>query len=286
MGSSVQLTAPDGARWARRNLQPPSDLLIVADDLLIIRAIAVTAGTTVSVAGRILSKEGQVHPFAQSCRVATALTQTTFTLSLPEGFLLAVAVNFVQGTLPPASFYVTVGIGRGPAANPTIQQVLVADYVTFHNSPSWPPRQLVPPGSGPGRIDTIQVANPAAGVDWATQVPSNCRWRVQAIRCRLVTSGVAGNRVPVLRTNAVSSALLAPARQVQAAATTFDYTWLPAGASHPAIAGAASSYAIQQICSPFFLGASENLGVTTDGLDGGDQWSSIFVHYEEWLAVQ
>lgn len=55
---------------------------------------------------------------------------------------------------------------------------------------------LQEPGSGPGEILQIHLANTANGTDLTITVPTEVRWRIYGFRGELTTSAVAGARTP------------------------------------------------------------------------------------------
>ncbi len=76
---------------------------------------------------------------------------------------------------------------------------LLSGYVTTYNALSWPKGQHESQLSGGGKSKLVTVANPAAGANFTTTVPSGEHWIVKAVFFKLTTDANVANRLVGLK---------------------------------------------------------------------------------------
>lgn len=126
------------------------------------------------------------------------------------------------------------------------------------------------------------VSNPAAGSDFLYTIPAAPggyqflqTQEVVAVRAGLATSSTVANRQPALYLADASGHVIAlvPYAAAQVASTTYFYTW---AVNQPIVA-----QTINQVLNPLPPGIilAQNMKIVslTNGIQAGDQWSSIVV---------
>lgn len=137
---------------------------------------------------------------------------------------------------------------------------------------------------GSGRIRSIAVANPGAGVEIVINVPIGVAWEVIALRASFVASAVAATRIPRLVYN--DAALREFARMpnvLQAtAAQTLIITWA-AGVNSRVSAGGLLEVGTD-IPNRIIIGPGGRIQTTTAALQAGDTWIDITLGVREYNA--
>jgi len=73
-------------------------------------------------------------------------------------------------------------------------QRLASAYLTDSKTLSWPPGQFEGFTEGPGFLEVVQTADPAAGAEVTYTIPTNQRARLRALKLVLVTDATVANR--------------------------------------------------------------------------------------------
>lgn len=304
-GEFASAAVPNVVTFGFEGIGPPSPLYIQRDDQLVIEAATTTATSDlVFVTARLLlpvaPSAGQ--PVQGAGGVPTAVPQrgstiipivftatagangvlTATTIPLAEGYLLSVGVTG-NTALKRGTTFVRVWINRGAVStlSPNAATVLIADYVTQTAVVGWPYGRVLSPPEGPGNVKNVPIGAPGAGVDWTTTQPGGVRWRLQSWNAQLVTSATVANRIVrgFIKTGGGSivwqgspSAVIPASQTVQVSAASGQFT----ASTDPATVGVA-------LPSPAMVNGAFIIGVSTTGLQAGDQWSGIQLHVEEWL---
>jgi hypothetical protein len=215
-----------------------------------------------------------------------AYSPTILVIQLSEGYLLSVAVSAL-GTPARGGTFVKVFIARAGTGVANATYALCADYIANQSPTGWPFGRLVSGPEGPGRLRTVNVANPGAGVDWNVTVQGNTRWRIASLLATFTASATVANRVPIIRlrdvTNAVDLGRFVTPTTITAGLTFF-MTAAP-GVVNQITSG--NDIAIP-LPSPIFLSGllpANGLFVSTAGIQVGDQWSNINLTIEEWFDI-
>jgi len=136
---------------------------------------------------------------------------------------------------------------------------------------------------GTGGIQTETIPDPRAGSDWVFSISPRQRIRPICGRCILTTSAaVATRRVQLYCLRAgdliCKSANLGP----QPAAVIQPYTLTPGND----ILNFFPDFDIWLVFPPgMILVAGDAIGVTTSLIDAADQWSNIFLRFEQWIEA-
>lgn len=262
---------------------PPSPLYITRDDQLQLVAATSRTNEVVTVNARLLLPTGEIKPLQFVIRPTSNRAIITATFQLAEGFLLSVSC-IAATAITRGQTFLRVLINTSAAGTGQPGQVLFADYVTTQFSSAFPGGRLLAPTEGPGFITLVQTANPAAGADFATNIPSNTRWRIGALNATLGTSAVAANRQASLIVGVGGPQVFRGESLVnQTAGTTFTYQ----GVSLTPYSSISALLPILTIPPNLFLssqpGGGNNISSLTNNLQAADQWSNINMTVEEWL---
>lgn len=131
---------------------------------------------------------------------------------------------------------------------------------------------------------TINVTQPAAGADFTVTVPAGSTWVVQAVRGQLVSSAVAGNRLPALRIgDGFTELQRIAAVNNQATGLTWVYTWLPGYGYAPAT-GTIQNLSLGSLAPVLYAGST--IAAVTAAIDVGDQWSGVALQVLEYTVGQ
>lgn len=300
-GSAV----PNFASFALSGVGPPSTLYIQRDDVLVIQAATSTTNEVVTVSGRMLlapmPRGGQpdtpkgglpvtdarnanvIEPFTVTLAPASNRTVVTKQVVLAEGYLLSMA-SLATVAATRGQTFVRATLVRGAGNAPQPSQVLFADYVTTAFGAAFPNGRAVSPVEGPGFVRTFLAANPPAGADWTITIPSNARWKIRAWSALLTASATVANRQVVLTAGGGGgNGFLAPALTNVTAGQAATFSAAPLST----YTGVLPLFQILPLPGDLFLsgatGILQSFGVSTTGLQVGDQWSNISVVIEEWL---
>jgi len=294
------------------NVAPPSPVYIQRDDKLGIQVITNQSVETVTVNARLLmpqrpqpqqpdtgppdpallaqSKLGFVLPIVQQILGGTILnfgtvlggtSQKTAQVDLAEGYLLSVAAQCVAATQRGATF-VRCWINRQGSVFPltNVYELLFGDYVTTTQPAGWPYGRQLAGADGPGNMQALTAANPAAGADFVVAPSGNLRWRIQAVSALLTTSAAVANRIVHAEVEDSGGVTLSDvaALTAQVASTAVQYTFMPGVSSQATVDGA------QLISLPpaMFLDNGMQIASETTGIQAGDQWSNIRFYVEMW----
>jgi len=269
--------------WQLKRITPPSALYVTVDDVLRVAAATSQTNEVVTVSYRLIRAADGKLVYGQ-LTIAPAATRALKVVDQPlaEGFLLSVsckaAVANTRGQTFVRLFLNPKSLGSGEPGF-----MFMADYVTTAMAPGFPNGRVIAPSEGPGWMRALQVSNPAAGSDWILNVPTNTRWRLQAVRAALVTDGVAGNRQITLAANSTGFiAWQVEAFGTQPASTSYEYAFAPniVDRRDSAVFLAASPIPYGHILTS---ANTDSVQTVTFGIDPGDQWQAIIVSVEELL---
>jgi hypothetical protein len=132
---------------------------------------------------------------------------------------------------------------------------------------------LGPIGQFTGWQQSLLLSDPAAGIGWTHTVPGQVHERIVAVSCKLVTSGVAGNRGPHLVFTWVNGKTVADTGYTSEIPTgvTAQLTWHPFAGEvlNPNQGSAAGSM------PDLLLPSGCTVSLVIDGEDAGDQVSDV-----------
>jgi len=136
---------------------------------------------------------------------------------------------------------------------------------------------------GTGGLQTITVSIPPAGTDWDYSIPLRTRMRPICGRCVLTTSAAVATRRVQLYCLRTGDLICRSANYGgQLAGVSQPYSITPGND----IANAFPGYDIFIVFPPgLILVGLDTIGVTTTLIDAADQWSNIFLRFEQWIEV-
>lgn len=136
----------------------------------------------------------------------------------------------------------------------------------------------------------LPVPAPAAAADWHFVPSQTDRVIVMSVTALLTTAIAVANRYPALTLKDQEGLpyFTADMGVAQAASLAVNYCWAResnSGATAAPVAGQAMSRPFPDI----WLSPGDSLGMVTDNLSAGDQWSNIVIRYytgQRWLDLQ
>jgi hypothetical protein len=172
-------------------------MLLSPDDRGLVTVFNSVAGVTVSVHGRVLTPDGKVAVIQGDIVPAATRAAVTASIELTEGWLLSLRVT-TASTIRRGQCFVRVELQRGIGGAVYTDATLINDYVHLGYQPTWPNSRSFHNLEGPGILRSINVATPAAGVEWSQTVPTGARWVVRAGNSVFTASGAVANRSPAI----------------------------------------------------------------------------------------
>ena len=129
----------------------------------------------------------------------------------------------------------------------------------------------------------VQPANPAAGADLSTLVPTNALWQIQSVQLLLTTAAAAANRNIQLQFTRVGGGTIRFRQQfVQTASLAVTYNWCSGftdiNASPGGMVGCEFPYG-------FFLQDTDIIATVTGSIQAADQISAVNIWVLEWLII-
>lgn len=270
---------------ARRNIQPPSNLLLPPETALVIITRGSIAGQSFTLRARVLQPGGLVQRHEQLIQDPGTRVATNTFLPLNEGYLLSVFLSAPAIATQRGELYVLVLQGLGPAPNSTPVRTLFSDYLTTAGRLGWPEGRQLSSVEEAGAYRVIDGTNPAAGNPVVETVPTGARWRLHSIEVTLTTAGAAGNRVPTLsfRNAAASEFATLVSPQVVPVGTTARLTWSTVGYSATQVTASGIISTIGQM-QPALLRAGNTIRIGSfDVFDPLDDFSDPVYLVEEWM---
>jgi hypothetical protein len=258
----------------------PTGMLFTPDVHLLLAVMNAAAGVTVTFTGVYLDDRLQPVVFQQDLIPTTNRVPTTMVLPCSSGVVLSLDARASAGTPRRGQCFVRVSLIKGTTANAPSIGTLLQGYVQDTTVLGYPGSAIEPSTTGAGAIRSVQVAAPAAGADWTTTVPTNARWRIQAIRAALVASANAANRIPVLTIDDGATVLFESASAVTVVASqTATYAAL---AGVPFFTIGTRSYQLP-LPAGLVLQGGHRIRMATAAIDAADQWGAAQLLVEEWI---
>lgn len=297
---STSLPAITRFKW--QDVDPPSPLYVLRDDVLLMQAVngQGLANDQVNFNFRFLRvpevQGGQPSDLAQpgggrqvvdygiidtglDVLPITANGQTVSkSRTLGEGFLLSVAAS-CSNAVQRGQLFARAVLIRGGATFGNSAQLLFADYVTGFQAAGWPGGRALNSAEGPGSVQSLQVANPGAGVDWAMSVPGTTRRKVLSFSATLTASAAVASRlISVVVDDGVPSHVVWQT-DVNVAVTASQVATLN-GTQTNVPPGVITTMLFVVIPPGLSMAPLWRLRTSTSNLQAADQWSAI------WLAIE
>lgn len=249
-----------------------------------LRTIIYTAiAVTVNLEGRFLDPCGKIVPFVYAyVPTATDRSANTFLTKFTKGWILNVGARVTSGTPEIGQTFVQVRVVRGQEATQINLGTIFQGYVTTSVDAAYPNSPIRPSVDGPGLMNSVQQAAPAAGAEVIMTVPARTRWRPLAFSTQLTASGVAGNRETALVIDDGANIVARiPSNVTVIANGVVRVSFFHAA---PRGAGAQDGSAIAPLPMTM-LATGWRLRTLTTGILGGDQYSTSQLATEEWIEV-
>lgn len=212
---STSLPAITRFKWT--DVDPPSPLYVLRDDVLLLQAIPGQGVGNDSVTFNYrflrvpevqggqpsdLGKPGGPRGVVDYGIIDTGVDviNTTAngvvvskTRTLGEGFLLSLSAS---GSTAPqrGDMFARAVLIRGGGTFANAAQLLFADYVTTFQAAGWPGGRALNSAEGPGALRALVVGAPGAGADWSMTVPLATRRKVTSFTATFTASAAAANR--------------------------------------------------------------------------------------------
>jgi len=134
-----------------------------------------------------------------------------------------------------------------------------------------------------GRELMVQPANPAAGADLSTLVPTNALWQIQSVQLLLTTAVAAANRQIHLQfTRAGGGTIRFPQQFIQVASLAVTYNWCNGFTD---INNSPAGHVPCPFAFGFFLQDTDIITTVTASIQAADQISGINIWVLEWLII-
>lgn len=273
-------THPPRAEITRKLVQPPARVYLTLNDRLYIRSRNSLANVVLRIAGRVLTPEGEIVPFSFSHTPATDRSASFASFQLAEGYLLS-AVVFPSTAAPTrGQTFVEIGFVRGTGVAGDVVDVLAKDYVAEAEPLAFPGSPIRSSLEGPGAIRSITGADPAAGAEISTAVPTDARWRLTSIRALFTSDATVINRFPSLQlTNGTTVQSVYVNGVAQAASLGLFHDFKNTSNQHSSRNGT-----VNHVTDfPVLLAAGHVLQTSTLNIQAGDDWGAPQLLVEEWL---
>lgn len=272
-------TSPE-VTFQLHNVSPPSSLYITENDFISVICKNLLVGITVIIRTRILRKDGVIQYSDDAFVPATDGSPSTLQIRLTEGYLLGIAFSST-GTNPiRGQTYIECQLGHGNITGGKTFYPLCSNYLLIQNFCGWPGVPFTAAVDGAGNIRDIAGTTPALGAEFNEVVPTNRRWRLQALHNSLNTSATVANRQPrLVIDDGVNVWYTSPALANVTAGTIIQFNW---GAGTSAFSGVEGTQNLT-VPSPTTLMAGWRLRSSTAGLQAGDAWGAPIYSVEEWV---
>jgi hypothetical protein len=213
--------------FVRQEVQPPARVYVTRDDTLILRIWTPIESVTVRTSLRFQGPDGRIIPqFSTIATQSSGATPTTQVFSGAEGYLLSAVVEN-NGTSPTCAF-ISLEIIRGlGSSDQTRGQIILCGNLRAASGLSFPQTPNTSPLEGRGRIRSVLIGDPGAGVNLFTQVPTGVTWILRSVYMRFATSATVANRTPALKLADGGLSIIAefPLTTVIAASQNTVITW-------------------------------------------------------------
>lgn len=190
----VSQTRPPGITFLRRDVNPPSEVYVTVDDVLLVNVWNSLSGLQLRVAWRLLLANGTIVRETQVCTPNTSRTEQQFYWPLTEGFLLSVHIEPIGAAPRRGQCWAELNIARLESGAPTEYQPLAADYVCFNSHPGFPGSPINDSVDGSGYLSTYTAFAEVILGQYAITVPTNARWLLHSGYFSLTTAAGGSNR--------------------------------------------------------------------------------------------
>jgi hypothetical protein len=298
---STSLPAITRFKWS--DVDPPSPLYVLRDDLLFLEAILGSTPSTEVVtfnyrflrvpevqggqpsdlgqpaSGRTMVDYGIIDTGQDVIALAGGPLFKSTTRTLGEGYLLSVSA-IPANALQRGQTFVRVAIVRGGVNISNAAQILLADYITVNGGGGWPYGRVLNPVEGPGAHRSLQVANPAAGTDFIMTTPANTQRTVTSFSAVFTAAAaVASRNINIIVDDGAN---IVWQDDVSAAVTATQAVTVN-GAQNTATVGIVATTLFVLLPPNLKLEPGWRVRSSTAAIQGLDQWSAIWFNVEDWI---
>lgn len=280
LASAVNNPQGPEVSFRTQNILPPGAEYVSADDVLALQwflpFFLSTGNLTLTL--RLLSPQGTVVMSVYTVNMATAPANPLI-IQPSEGFLLSATV--ISDVVARGQTFVRLAIIRGAGGLTGGQgQILLQGYPTAIGWLAYPNTPLSNPQDGQGMLTVAGITNPAAGADWTITVFSGGVWKLLQAQGTLTTSAVVAVRFPTL---VITPPTMLPIAQFASAtlpASSSDAFIWAVGKQNSTVA----NVVITTMLPDMLLVPNTVIKVQTANIQAADQWSSITLVFEHFIA--
>lgn len=274
------VSPPKWHPYSLTGMSPANAIYFSEDDRLELGHRSSSNSINITVDGRFVDRNGEVHYFQE---VFTSVSSVAFTLTrwkLGEGFLLSLRVSTTSTTLRRGNIYARVRVRRGADTAGPIVQTLLQGYLTSDTDLVWPEGRHEHAFAGHGLLRSITGTDPAAGVEISETVPTGRVWRLVSMRFALVADATVINRIPVVTLDDGTNVFFASqSSNALTASLSRNYT---ASAQGGKVTNETTEDAIL-LPPDLYLFQGWRIRTATTGLQAGDNYGAPQLMVEEWL---
>lgn len=277
------LTGNRYIQFATRNLNPPSQLYVTADDGLYVSGASVTAGATVTICAQLLLPDGRLAVNSYTVTPPSSGAITPYLFPLTEGYLFNVTAQPAPGVRR-GQVWLYVALRRGSLQGGINLQTLLQDYVDAYSGPTWPGGAVRMSTEGSGLQTSVYTDPINPGLNYTFTVPAYARIIPRSVWCQFSTSAVVANRHPTIQFNdSAANVLFRDSSDfIQPASTTVTYSWSYAlGTSQTSSIAGTISRALPQIV----LEPNYQIYLWCISMDAGDQFRFVNISFEQWFST-
>lgn len=259
--------------FARRNVQPPTQLYVTKDDYLSVTLLSPgVQWNPCYIRLRLLNAFGEVKHMQHRQGQPYWNSESIARYQLDEGQLLGVEVTPQDTRADRGGIYAVVELTRTALEQGGEHAILAADYCSRRHPVGWPTSRPVSPQEGPGRDVFFEIGSPGSGQQVQVTMPLYARWKIKGITGRLTTGAAVGNRhvALIVREDSGMQWSLGRAVAEQPASTTWFYSFEPS-------TGAYGPTSANICCVPFaadvWLRSNYLVRISAVGLNPGDTFA-------------
>ncbi len=275
------LTQAPQIRFALRELAPANLLYVAPGERLAVNVWSSQSIVPLEVHGRLLRPDGEVVPFRYDQRLVGNRGVEQYRFELAEGFLIALRAGSFNASLKRGQTWVQITLHRGGAVGEGLV-LLVQGYISGNTILTWPTGQIDDAVAGPGYIQSLAGADPAAGAEISQTVVPGARWRLGSVAATLVTDATVAAREPHLVIDDGANVLFrVPPPTTLAASSTGLFVWAR-GQGYEKAATGVFTHGLG-VLPPLLQGW--RIRTITANLQAGDNWGAPRLWVEEWLEL-
>ncbi len=248
-------------------------------DFLRLNATSTDASATLTLAGRILTDEGDVLPFAQSMVITGAGNQAPITIPLMTGWIMGFIVYVSAGTITDGEVVASVEVVQASGAGLTRIMSLASGEISNTRTLGLGAYEIAGAGGSVASTNMVVAtqANPAAGANLVVTVTAGQVWRLQSLRFTLTNSATVATRsVAINFDDGVSSYYHICAATTQLASQA--QTWNIGNVGHVYTPSGGSNFIIP--VPEIIAAGGHRISTAINSLQAGDQISNAVISYQ------